>query len=452
MRGKRLLCGWALACMAGQAQASDLMDIYRQAVLHDAQYAAAQAQRHVGDERQIQGRAGLLPQVTFDTQTSWSETEYDVSGGTLEQRRQNRSYGIQLVQPLFRWQRWLQYEQGNQQRALAETRLASAEQALMLRVVESYFEVLNASDVLDAVEQLQAANAEQLASARKHFELGNASITDVHEAQASFDRTMAQLIKARSDLALARHALARIIGGQPERIKGLLEHVELAPPQPEDASAWVIAAESGSLEVQTQVLLLEIAAKEVQSRKAEFLPTVDMVLSQNMQQSPNASTERSESAAIGLRLSMPLYSGGRLSSSAREAVALRIQAEHELEDARRAATLATRQAWSGVMDGIAQIKALEAAKVSAQSAVNSNQLGYKLGVRVGTDVLDAQSQFSETLQQLSRARYDTFMAQLQLKAAVGSLGIDDLTELNALLADVDEQKTSRPEASQLAAW
>lgn len=434
-RDVRLLLGWALFCLAGQLQADDLMDIYHQALLHDAQFAAALAQRRVGDERLIQGRAGLLPQVSLDAQTTWSETEYDVAGGHIEQHRQNHSYGIQLVQPLFRWQSWLRYKHGGLQKTLAEIHLRSTEQALILRVAEAYFDVLNTGDVLDAVERLQGADAEQLASARKQFELGNVSIADVHEAQASFDRAAAQHIKAGSDLALARHALARIIGRQPDTIRGLRKQIALAPPQPTDIDTWVAAAERDSLDVQIQELLLSIADNEVRSRRAEYLPTLDMVISQNMQQSPTAGTERSESAAVALRLNMPLYSGGRLGSSAREAAALRLRTKHELEDARRTAALTARQAWSGVMDGMAQVKALETARISAQSAVDANRLGYRLGVRVSMDVLEAQSRLSDTLQQLSRARYDTLLAQLQLKAAAGTLGVGDLARINALLDD-----------------
>ena len=431
-----LMWAWLLGCAA--VQGDDLLEVYQRALLHDPQYAAAQAQRRAGDERRIQGRAGLLPQVSLDAQNSWSETEYDLAVGSIEQRRQNRSYGIQLVQPLFRWQNWIQYEQGNLQQALAIARLTSAEQTLILRVAEAYFEALNADEVLNAVQGLSLASGEQLASAKKNFELGNVSVADVHEAQASFDRAGAQLIKARSERELARHALARIMGRQPGTLKSLRSDMALTLPYPQDLDQWVAAAERSNLEVQVQELLLAVAANDVRSRKAEYLPTVDLLISQTMQQSPNASTERTESGSIGLRFSAPLYSGGRLSSATREAQALRLQAEYELEDARRSAAFATRQAWSGVMDGMAQVKALEAARLSTQSAVESNRLGYRIGMRTGIEVLEAQSQFSDTLQQLARARYDTLLAQLQLKAAVGVLEPNSLVEVNALLVNDDE--------------
>lgn len=286
---------------------------------------------------------------------------------------------------------------------------------------------------MEALVQLQAANKRQLARAHKNFELGSANIVDVHEAQMSHDKTSAQLVKAESNLGVAKHSLARITGRYPQPLKRLRDTVILALPVPSNVEKWVAAAEGGSFDVQLQEILADIARNKVQSRKAEHLPSIDMVISRSMQQSPTANTRRSESAAIGLRLSMPLFSGGRASSATREAVALQMQSDYDLQDARRAAALAAREAWFGVIDGAAQVKALEVAMISAQSAVDSNLLGYKVGVRVGADILEAQSQLSDITQQLAKARYDAVLAQLQLKAAAGTLTYNDLAEVNALL-------------------
>lgn len=425
-----LLCG---LCM--KLHAADLLQIYREALQHDARFAAAQAQYQAGLEQRVQRRAGLLPQLSMDAQNTWNQTQYEAAGGVVEHRQQNSTYSIQLVQPLFRWQSWVLYQQGRQLTALAASRQNIAYQELVLRVAEVYFNVLNAEDVFSAVMQLRAADAEQLASARKNFELGNVSIADVHEAQAGFDRSLSQSIKAESDLELARHALARVIGRQPERLSRLRTGVAIEAPQPNRAEAWVEAATRSNFNVQAQELLLHIASNEVRSRQAEHLPTLDLVASQNMHERPNLGTERSESASIGLRLSMPLYGGGRTRSAVREAQALQIQAEAELEDARQAAALAAREAWLGIVGGMAQVRALEAATRSAQSAVDANRLGYKVGVRISVDVLEVQSQFSDTVQQLSRARYDTVLSLLRLKAAAGTLSETDIRAVSALLGE-----------------
>lgn len=423
-----------LSAVVAQANDCDLLQTYRQALVHDALYSAAKAQLRAGHERSTQGRAGLLPHVSLDAQTHWMETDYQVPNGNIQHKRQNRNYGIQLIQPVFRWQNWIQFQQGELQRVQAQIQFERAAQDLLLRVVQAYFEILNATDVLEAVRDLRTADAEQLASAKKMFEIGNVSIIDVHEAQASFDRSMAQFIKARSALDLAQFTLVRITGQNPSALKGLHDSVVLSPPQPFELATWVAAAKRDNLDVQAQELLLDIAGNEVRIRKAEHLPTVDLVISQNMQQNPNANTNRTDSSSIGLRMNIPIYSGGRLGSATRQALAMQEQTEFELDDARRAAVLAARQAWSGVVDGLAQVKALEAAKSSAHSALASNTIGYKVGMRVGIDVLEAQGKLSEIVQQISRARYDTLLAQLQLKATVGTLSEADIIEVNALLS------------------
>ncbi|WP_448109016.1 TolC family outer membrane protein [Pseudomonas azerbaijanoccidentalis] len=423
-----------LGAVVAQASDCDLLQTYRQALIHDAHYSAAKAQLRAGYERSTQGRAGLLPRVSLDAQTHWMESDYQDSNGNTQHRRQNRSYGIQLIQPVFRWQNWIQFQQGELQRAQAQIEFERAIQDLLLRVVQAYFNILNATDVLESVRDLRTADAIQLASAKKMFEIGNVSIIDVHEAQASFDRSMAQFIKARSDLDLAQFTLVRITGQDASALKGLHDSVVLSPPQPFELATWIAAAQRNNFDVQVQELLLEIAGNEVRIRKAEHLPTVDLVITQSMQQNPNTNTNRTDSSNIGLRMNIPLYSGGRVDSTTRQALAMQEQTEFELDDARRAATLAARQAWSGVVDGMAQVKALEAAKSSAHSALASNHIGYKIGMRVGIDVLEAQGKLSDIVQQLSRARYDTLLAQLQLKAAAGALSEADIIEVNALLS------------------
>ncbi len=423
-----LMLPWAMA-----AQADDLISIYEDALLNDQQLSAAQAERDAGLETVVQARAGLLPEVSLQAQNLWNRNQYQVQGGEIEHRRQNQTYSIQLAQPVFRWKNWILYQQGSQQTALAISRFYSAQQTLMLRVATAYFEVLSTEEVLDTLRQQQVADVQLLASARKQFELGNVSIADVYEAQASADRALAASIKANSDVELARQGLARIIGRQSGSLLGLRDGVSLEPPFPADINSWIREAEQNGFEVQAQALLLDIARNEVRSRKADHLPSVDLVASKSMQQRPNVGTERSDSSSIGLRVSLPLYGGGRTSSAVRQAQALSGQSEAQYEEAKRVAQLQVREAWQGVVSGMAQIKALETARVSAKSALEANKLGYRVGARISIDVLEVQSRFTETVQQLSRARYDTLLATLRLKAAVGRLTERDLNEINRLL-------------------
>ena len=433
---KRILAVCIAGIFSGGALAADLMQVYRDALANDAKFSAARAQYEAGQEKVVQGRAGLLPQIGLGADTTWNDINLKSKGGVSNDYTYNSNgYGVQLTQPLFRWQNWVQFKQGELQTALADTQFGIARQDLVLRVAEAYFNVLNAQDALDAVTQLRTAAAEQLELAKTSFEVGTVTITDVHEAQSRFDLASAQEIAAQNQLEVARQTLAQVIGKQPEPLAGLREGVALQRPQPENIADWVAAAESGSFGVQAQQLAREIAAREVERARAGHLPTVDIVASHGVNNRPQPSTDRSEATTIGLQLNLPLYAGGRVSSVSREAAALRMKADADLEDARRSAALAARQSWLGVTSGMAQVKALEAARVSSLSALEANKLGYEVGVRINIDVLNAQTQLADTLQQLSRARYDTLLAQLRLKAAAGTLGEDDVAAINALLTE-----------------
>ena len=433
---KRILAVCIAGIFSGGALAADLMQVYRDALANDAKFSAARAQYEAGQEKVVQGRAGLLPQVGMDANTTWNDANLKpIAARPIVESYNSNGYGVQLTQPLFRWQNWVQFKQGELQTALAATQFGIARQDLVLRVAEAYFNVLNAQDALDAVTQLRMAAAEQLELAKTSFEVGTVTITDVHEAQSRFDLASAQEIAAQNQLEVARQTLAQVIGKQPEPLAGLREGVALQRPQPENIADWVAAAESGSFGVQAQQLAREIAAREVERARAGHLPTVDIVASHGVNNRPQPSTDRSEATTIGLQLNLPLYAGGRVSSVSREAAALRMKADADLEDARRSAALAARQSWLGVTSGMAQVKALEAARVSSLSALEANKLGYEVGVRINIDVLNAQTQLADTLQQLSRARYDTLLAQLRLKAAAGTLGEDDVAAINALLTE-----------------
>ena len=434
---KRILAVCIAGIFSGGALAADLMQVYRDALANDAKFSAARAQFEAGQEKVVQGRAGLLPQIGVSANTTYTDADVRtrVPPGSSSPSYNSNGYGVQLTQPLFRWQNWVQFKQGELQTALADTQFGIARQDLVLRVAEAYFNVLNAQDALDAVTQLRTAAAEQLELAKTSFEVGTVTITDVHEAQSRFDLASAQEIAAQNQLEVARQTLAQVIGKQPEPLAGLREGVALQRPQPENIADWVAAAESGSFGVQAQQLAREIAAREVERARAGHLPTVDIVASHGVNNRPQPSTDRSEATTIGLQLNLPLYAGGRVSSVSREAAALRMKADADLEDARRSAALAARQSWLGVTSGMAQVKALEAARVSSLSALEANKLGYEVGVRINIDVLNAQTQLADTLQQLSRARYDTLLAQLRLKAAAGTLGEDDVAAINALLME-----------------
>lgn len=249
---KRVIAVCLSSLFVGGASAADLMQVYRDALANDARFSAARAQLEAGQEKVIQGRAGLLPSLGASANTTWNDVDSRTSTGINADARYNSNgYALQLTQPLFRWQNWVQYKQGELQTALADTQFMQARQDLILRVSEAYFNVLNAQDALAAVTQLRTAAAEQLEIARTSFEVGTVTITDVHEAQSRFDLAQAQEIAAQNTLDVSRQTLAQIIGKEPDVLATLREGVALQRPQPDNISDWVSAAERDGLGVQT---------------------------------------------------------------------------------------------------------------------------------------------------------------------------------------------------------
>jgi outer membrane protein len=422
----------------GTAQGADLMAVYRDAIAYDAQYASARAALEAGREKLPQGRTGLLPTIGLAANTTWNEvdTTRRVNGAPATNTQYNSNgWTVSLSQPLFRWQNWVAYTQSELAVAQAEAQFGLAKQELIVRSAQAYFDVLLAQDTLATAKAQKVAIAEQLESAKRNFEVGTATITDTHEAQARYDLTYAQEIAADNDLTVKRQVLRSVIGKEPEGLKNLKPGAQLARPQPDDINKWVEMAESASASVQIYQALYEIAVREIEKQRAGHYPTLDLVATNGRSGAGSSATGGydSKSSTIGLQLAIPIFAGGGVVSRDREASALKEKAGADLENARRTAALNARQAYLGVNSGLAQVKAYEAALTSSQSALDSNKLGYEVGVRINIDVLNAQSQLFDTRQKLAKARLDTLGALLKLKAAAGSLGEDDVAAINALL-------------------
>lgn len=438
-RGAQLIAALlgAAAC-APSALGADLMQVYRDALANDATYAAARAQRDAGQEKLPQARAGLLPNLGFSANTQWNDTKVDQPFSGTSQYN-SHGYTLQLTQPLFRWQNIVQYDQSKLQLAQSEAQLAQARQDLIVRTAQAYFDVLLAQDTLAVAQAQKTAISEQLAQAKRNFEVGTSTIVDTHEAQARYDLSVSQEIAAQNDLEVKRQALRQIISREPDMLKTLKPTVELGRPQPDDIQQWVGSAEQNSYQVQVQQAGLEIATREISRQRGGHYPTVDLIALRTYSKGASPGqfglgvTTDITTNAVGLQLNVPLYQGGLVSSREREAVALKEKSLSDVEAARRASALSARQAYLGVTSGIAQVKALEAALVSSQSALDSNKLGYDVGVRINIDVLNAQQQLFTTRRDLYKARYDTLLSQLRLKAAAGNLGDEDIAQINALL-------------------
>jgi outer membrane protein len=422
------------------AQAADLIQVYQQALANDASYASARASAAAGRERITQGRAGLLPSVGVSGDITKSNNDFTswnndpaLGGGTNLRTNQIQ---VTLQQPLFHWDRWETYQQSKLAQAISEAQFAQAQQDLITRVAQAYFDVLAAQDTLESTRAQKTAVTEQLASAKRNFEVGTQTITDTHEAQAAYDLVVSQEIAAVNDLETKKTALQAIIGTAPSTLATLRTGVNLTAPQPINVDQWVSAAENQNYAVTVAQLQLESAKRDISKNRAGHYPTLDLVAS-SLHRDVNGQLERTSgktnSNSIGIQYSIPIFSGFAVTSKVRESIALEDKARNDLEANRRNAALVARQSFLGVNSGLAQVKALEAAEVSSNSALESNKLGYQVGVRINIDVLNAQRQLYQTRTDLARARYNTILAGLKLKAAAGSLREEDLQPINALL-------------------
>ena len=431
------LISLSFAASAGVAQATDLLQAYRAAVAHDAQFAVARATVVAGREKYDQGQSALLPQVNAFGSLTHSDVDRTVGNTTTTTAGETTKYGVSLVQPLYRWQNWVSYQQGELQSAQAEATFAQAQQDLILRVAEAYFNVLNAQESLKATQSQKTAFAQQLELAKKTFEVGTATITDTHEAQARYDLVTAQEFAAQNTLEVARQSLAVVIGKEAGDLAVLKPGGVISGPQPADMKSWVDQAEKNNVAVRVQAISAEIASKTSESARAGHQPTLDFKASYGHEKNTaggSATTpDKTTAVSYGLELNLPLFAGGATQSRSREAAAQRDAALAGLDGSRRQATLAARQGYLGVTNGLAQVKALEAAEVSSQSALEATKVGYEVGVRINNDVLNAEQQLYATKRDLYKARLDTLLAHLRLKAAVGALAEDDLRLVNGLL-------------------
>ncbi len=417
------------ALLSLDATALDLMEAYRAAQAYDSQFASARAAREANSEKSIQGRAGLLPSVTV------TGTANKVNGESTLNPNINysaNSYQLQLRQPLYNRASGDVYEQSKLQVAVSEVQFDQAKNDLMIRVAQAYFDVLAAQDTIAFIQAQRVAIAEQLASAKRNFEVGTATITDTHEAQARYDLSNAQEIAAINDLEVKRNAFAQITGKLPPALASLKTGLKLTPPEPASMDPWVQTAESGNFSVVAQGLLAEVAKLEINRNRAGHLPTLDAVASYGSNTSFFTSAITTTTTNIGVQLTIPIFNGYATSSKIREAVSLEDKSRADLDTARRNAAQSTRAAYFGVQSGLSQVRALEAAEVSSKSALDANRLGYEVGVRINIDVLNAQQQLYSTRRDLAKARYDTLMNGLRLKAAAGSLSEADLAQFNEL--------------------
>lgn len=423
--------------------AADLLDAYRSALTQDATFASARASQMAGQEKKSQGRSLLMPNVNLTANTTFNDNTAKLGVGASRDTRYNSSgVAISLVQPLFRQQSWLAYTESEMQVAISEAQFKLAEHDLILRVAQSYFDVLIAQDNVQLTEAQKRAISEQLEQAKRNFEVGTSTITDTYEAQARFDLTSAQEITAQSNLEIKERTLQQITNIPPGELRKLGQEFKLEVPLPADVEKWVEDATQHNVQITIAEAAAQLADKEVSRTLGGHLPTLDLVASY----SKNAASDgtynpatfsfgsvESTSKSVGIQFNMPLFQGGATQSKYREADANREKARQDLENARRTVAVQTRQAYLGVVSGIAQVQALQQALKSSESLLEASKLGQSVGVRTNLDVLNAQQQLFSTRRDLYQSEYNYLLSRLRLKAAVGILAEEDVSGINQAL-------------------
>jgi outer membrane protein len=418
------------------AQAQSLVELYDAARSFDASYQSAKSLYEANLAKAEQAKAGLLPTVGLGMGVNRTNIDSDID--TFERSYGNQSATLSASQPLYRPANVATAAQGKKSAEVALAQLQAADQDLIVRVSQAYFDVLTAGDSLNFVKAQKSAVSEQLASAKRNFEVGTATITDTREAQARFDLVLAQEIAAENDLRVKKLALDQLTGKAGAEPKPLAVPVVIAPVAPADVNAWVSQSEAMSPAVRQAQLGLEVAQLETQKAQAGNKPTLDLNGSYNITKNNGSSNStldyRTNVAQVGLNLNWPLFAGYAIQNRVKETLSLEDKARSDLDVAKRSVAQTTRAAYFGVESGLGQVKALEAAEASSQSALDATKLGYQVGVRINIDVLNAQTALFDTKAKLAKARYDVLLGGLKLRQANGSLKADDLNAVNALLA------------------
>ena len=438
LRLLRLALVLAAAPTAATLQAQSLSSLYQAATAYDAPYASAKAQALASRARGEQAKAGIYPTLGLSAGASRTSQEAQPDGGVSTTRSYGaRSVSLALSQPLYRPGNWASYEQGVRQISLADQAWLSAEQDIIIRLAQAYFDVLAAQDTLVFLGAQKAAITEQLAFAKRNFEVGTSTITDTREAQARFDLMQAQELAAQNDLLIKLLALENVTGVANAKPNPLRPNTTLPNAVEGSMDTWVSKAVASHPSVKQAQLALEVAQLELDKALAAHKPTLDLNASysnsHNQGSSSSSVGSKSNVATVGLSFNLPLFAGFAHENRIQEAQALLDKAQSDLQQAQRSVSQAVRAAYLSAGSLGAQIKALQAAEASSQSALDANRLGYQVGVRINIDVLNSQTQLFQTKRDLAKARYDLLVAGLRLRQASGQLDTADLSRVNALL-------------------
>lgn len=434
------------------ANAQSLMDVYQKAMQNDTQYNAARRTLEAGFEKGVQGRAGLLPAVNAVGAKNHQMGDGSFSEAPYVHRDvRNWNWSMQVTQPIIRFGNVAAYAQGNAQTRQAQEQFVLAEQDLMVRAAQAYFDFQVAQESVQVARAQVQAIGEQLTLAERTFGVGTGTITDVYEAKAKHALAKAQHVAAENDVVTKQAELERLVGEQLA-----LPSMRLTKDLPAlqgGVHEWLAAAVSNNPQIKIQQAALDVAHQEVNKSYAAHAPTLDFVANKGSTygsgslSSPADLSTRVNSFQRGIQFNIPLFAGGATQSKVRESIALEEKAREDLIGTQRQVSSSVRQAYAGVVNGQAQVMALEVAVEAGRNAVESNKIGFNIGTRINPDVLNAEQQLYSAMRDLSKARADAAMQSLKLKAATGALLPEDLQALEKSLETVQRAEKTVPRLS-----
>ncbi|MBM7061199.1 TolC family outer membrane protein [Pseudomonas sp. UL073] len=433
--------GLAWADTAPLTAKTDLVSVYQEAVRNNADLAAARADYEATKEIVPQARSGLLPQINGGANLTDTRTDVETSVGDPSLSRSGTVYQATLSQPIFRADRWFQLKAAKEVDEQAALQLSATEQNLILQSAQTYFAVLRAQDTLASTKAEEAAFKRQLDQANERFDVGLSDKTDVLEAQAGYDTARANRILAQRAVDDAFQALTTLTNRDYNALEGIKHSLPVLAPSPNDAKAWVDTAAQQNLNLLASNHAVDAAEETLRQRKAGHAPTLDAVAQYqkgdndalgftNSDANPGVRYNGDvEQRSIGLQLNIPIYSGGLISSQAREAYARLNQSEQQRESLRRQVVQNTRDLHRAVNTDVETVSARKQSIISNQSALEATEVGYQVGTRNIVDVLDAQRQLYSSVRNYNDARYDYILDNLRLKQVAGTLSPADLEAL-----------------------
>ena len=434
----------SLLALSVHSAADSLLDIYNDALENDPQYKSAEFSYLAGKEIKVQGRAGLLPNVSISAQTNWNEY---YQNGDLQNEYNNFSSSARLTQPLIRLDSWFKYRQSKFLTDAAEADFAYSQQALIVRTAELYFNVLRAIDNLSAARSEEKAIKKQLDQIRQRYEVGLAAVTEVQEAQLAFDLSLASRTRVEGEVYTAKEALNALVGREILSLDGLVNDLNVTNPVPASKEEWARKAVENNFRLQAANLRKFASKNNARSVASNHLPKVDIVGVQTESETNQYAfdglntggafnitvPDETQRDTYSLQLSMPIFQGGAVISRTKQAYAESNKSSEDALFTERSVIQDVRSQYSNVVTLVANLRAQKQAVVSASSALEATKVGYEVGTRNIVDLLQAEKNLYSAERNLSNAKYDYLITTLRLHLAAGTLSPENLIEINNLL-------------------